>query len=78
MQAFLLGYLLISICEIFSVGAFPLNDKVRLVGLTFDTTPSWENVSVTDIMGRPLALSTLAPSRQPHGPSSSTASSATS
>lgn len=31
MQAFLLGYLLISICEIFSVGGFPLNDKVRLV-----------------------------------------------
>lgn len=29
-QAFLLGYLLISICEIFSVGEFPLNDKVRL------------------------------------------------
>ncbi|AEO71408.1 fc0135d6-3627-4df2-bcc3-ca4baf63580c [Thermothielavioides terrestris] len=30
MQAFLLGYLLISICEIFSVGEFPLNSKVRL------------------------------------------------
>ncbi|KAH6621039.1 chitin synthase III catalytic subunit [Chaetomium sp. MPI-SDFR-AT-0129] len=30
MQAFLLGYLLISICEIFSVGAFPLNDNVRV------------------------------------------------
>ncbi|KAK3304228.1 chitin synthase III catalytic subunit [Chaetomium strumarium] len=30
MQAFLLGYLLISICEIFSVGEFPLNSKARL------------------------------------------------
>ena len=31
MQLFLLGYLLISICEIFSVGDFPLNSKVRMV-----------------------------------------------
>jgi len=30
MQAFLLGYILISLCEIFSVGDFPLNYKVRL------------------------------------------------
>lgn len=29
MQLFLLGFLLISICEIFSVGGFPLNDAVR-------------------------------------------------
>ena len=29
MQLFLLGYILISICEIFSVGEFPLNKKVR-------------------------------------------------
>jgi hypothetical protein len=31
MQAFLVGYILISICEIFSVGDFPLDNKVRLV-----------------------------------------------
>ncbi|KAH6640780.1 chitin synthase III catalytic subunit [Chaetomium tenue] len=30
MQAFLIGYILISICEIFSVGDFPLDNKVRL------------------------------------------------
>ncbi|KAK4038707.1 chitin synthase III catalytic subunit [Parachaetomium inaequale] len=30
MQAFLIGYTLISICEIFSVGDFPLNSSVRL------------------------------------------------
>ena len=29
MQMFLLGFLLISICEIFSVGGFPLNDATR-------------------------------------------------
>jgi hypothetical protein len=31
MQLFLLGYIIISICEIFSVGVFPLNDTVRVV-----------------------------------------------
>ncbi|RFU82031.1 hypothetical protein TARUN_173 [Trichoderma arundinaceum] len=30
-QLFLLGYILISICEIFSVGEFPLNDTARVV-----------------------------------------------
>lgn len=29
---FLVGYILISICEIFSVGVFPLNSTVRVVG----------------------------------------------
>jgi len=29
MQLFLLGFLLISICEIFSVGGFPLKDSIR-------------------------------------------------
>lgn len=29
MQLFLLGFLIISICDIFSVGGFPLNDDVR-------------------------------------------------
>jgi hypothetical protein len=33
MQLFLLGYLIIEICEIFTVGEFPLNPKVRVVSL---------------------------------------------
>lgn len=32
MQLFLLGYILIEICEIFTVGKFPLNKKVEIVG----------------------------------------------
>ncbi|KAJ8118956.1 hypothetical protein OPT61_g168 [Boeremia exigua] len=31
MQLFLLGYVIISICEIFTIGGFPLNDTVRIV-----------------------------------------------
>lgn len=31
MQLFLLGYIVISICEIFTIGGFPLADNVRLV-----------------------------------------------
>ncbi len=31
MQVFLIGYIIISICEIFSVGEFPLSGKVRVV-----------------------------------------------
>ncbi|KAK4202579.1 chitin synthase III catalytic subunit [Triangularia verruculosa] len=31
MQLFLVGYLLVSIAEIFSIGEFPLNDQVRVV-----------------------------------------------
>ncbi|EMD87326.1 hypothetical protein COCHEDRAFT_1197445 [Bipolaris maydis C5] len=31
MQVFLIGYMIISICEIFTIGGFPLNDKVRIV-----------------------------------------------
>jgi hypothetical protein len=36
-QLFLVGYILIEICEIFSIGGFPLDSKVRMVkmhGLT--------------------------------------------
>jgi hypothetical protein len=33
MEVFLAGYILISICEIFSVGEFPLGEGVRLVRL---------------------------------------------
>ncbi|KAF1810014.1 hypothetical protein P152DRAFT_475874 [Eremomyces bilateralis CBS 781.70] len=31
MQMFLIGYIIVSICEIFSVGFFPLDGKVRIV-----------------------------------------------
>lgn len=31
MQVFLAGYIIISICEIFSVGGFPLNPTARVV-----------------------------------------------
>lgn len=31
MQLFLMGYIIIEICEIFTVGEFPLNWKVRVV-----------------------------------------------
>lgn len=31
MQLFLIGYIIIEICEIFSVGGFPLNGTVRIV-----------------------------------------------
>ncbi|KXJ96965.1 chitin synthase export chaperone [Microdochium bolleyi] len=31
MQLFLLGYIIISLCEIFTIGEFPLNSKVRIV-----------------------------------------------
>lgn len=31
MQLFLLGYIIVSICEIFTIGGFPLNNSVRLV-----------------------------------------------
>lgn len=44
MQLFLLGYIIISICEIFTVGEFPLSSKVRIaftgihIGLIIATT----------------------------------------
>lgn len=31
MQLFLIGYIIIEICEIFTVGEFPLDPKVRVV-----------------------------------------------
>lgn len=33
MQLFLLGYIIIEICEIFTVGEFPLSSTVRIVSL---------------------------------------------
>ena len=35
MQLFLLGYIVISICEIFTIGGFPLNSTVRIVRTRF-------------------------------------------
>lgn len=32
-QLFLIGYIIVEICEIFTVGGFPLERKVRLVRL---------------------------------------------
>jgi hypothetical protein len=34
MQLFLLGYIIIEICEIFTVGEFPLSATVRIVSAT--------------------------------------------
>ena len=34
-QLFLIGYIIVSICEIFTVGGFPLDRKVRLVCSSF-------------------------------------------
>lgn len=35
MQIFLAGYIVIEICEIFTVGGFPLDNDVRKVGFFF-------------------------------------------
>lgn len=32
-QLFLAGYIVVEICEIFSIGGFPLNNKARIVRL---------------------------------------------
>jgi uncharacterized membrane protein YjgN (DUF898 family) len=36
MQLFLLGFIIVEICEIFTVGGFPLSDAVRKVGFLQD------------------------------------------
>lgn len=45
MQVFLIGYMIVSICEIFTIGGFPLNDKVRIVFVAIHiaaiTATSW-------------------------------------
>lgn len=38
MQLFLVGYIIVEICEIFTVGGFPLDRKVRLVWDTHTIT----------------------------------------
>jgi hypothetical protein len=42
MQLFLIGYILIEICEIFTVGEFPLNPNARIVRWT-SLEVSWSN-----------------------------------
>lgn len=37
-QIFLLGYIIVEICEIFTVGGFPLDSKVRRVWKTMVAT----------------------------------------
>lgn len=34
MQLFLVGYIIISICEIFTQGEFPLSAKVKIVSIS--------------------------------------------
>lgn len=45
MQLFLIGYMIVSICEIFTIGGFPLNSKVRIVFVAIHiaaiTATSW-------------------------------------
>jgi hypothetical protein len=45
MQLFLLGYIVISICEIFTIGGFPLNSTVRIaftaIHIAAITATSW-------------------------------------
>lgn len=39
MQLFLVGYIIIQICEIFTVGKFPLAHNVVIVGQTISAHP---------------------------------------
>ncbi|MBE3050223.1 hypothetical protein IMZ48_48550 [Candidatus Bathyarchaeota archaeon] len=41
MQLFLAGYLLISICEIFSVGGVPVGENVRIVSAWCSPCEAW-------------------------------------
>lgn len=41
MQLFLVGYIIISIAEVFTVGEFPLPDAVRIVRCYLFPTPEW-------------------------------------
>lgn len=41
MQLFLIGYIIIEICEIFTVGKFPLDSTVTKVSLRPDFGQSW-------------------------------------
>jgi hypothetical protein len=62
MQMFLLGFIIIEICEIFTVGDFPLNPKVRIVRYPSLKASSggtmWELETNTSI-NRPSLASTL-------------------
>lgn len=54
MQLFLVGYLVISICEIFTVGEFPLNGKVRVVRCS-----DLDRVSIRSLLTLPQAFSAI-------------------
>ena len=43
-QLFLIGYIIVQICEIFTVGGFPLERKVRLVWLGHSPTACFYHV----------------------------------
>ena len=43
-QLFLVGYIIVQICEIFTVGGFPLERKVRLVRLCHSPTVRFYHV----------------------------------
>lgn len=50
MQIFLIGYILIEICEIFTVGGFPLPKNVRIV-CGFDITLATAKLLLTPLVG---------------------------
>jgi hypothetical protein len=52
MQLFLIGFMLLSICEIFTIGGFPLERKVRIVGAL---VPEYR-VHTTDLIQRHLGF----------------------
>src|SRR6266536_3543657 len=69
MQLFLIGYILISICEIFTVGGIPLDDDVRKV-----TSQLVSNVLLDIDLGRALRLFMSVLLLRQYGSSSSTRS----
>lgn len=66
MQLFLVGYIIISICEIFTIGWFPLDGAVRRVSLL----PYEACLQIGTDEARPSLPYTLLPSLRLHGSSS--------
>jgi hypothetical protein len=56
MQLFLLGYLIIEICEIFTVGGFPLDGAVRRVRASSPNITSTSDKSIVGILRRTHSL----------------------
>jgi hypothetical protein len=58
MQMFLLGFIVIEICEIFTVGGIPLDDNVRKVGTRLELNASLELVDeiIVLIFGNRIGL----------------------